>query len=255
VTEISSKKRGGKTRVWLFLLGFIIFVMTALLVLGWSKRQSIAQHSMVEWCAGQGLECKGEFTKFDFGSVRLEGLSVGSRGQVPFEAESVELALNWPSFRRAEVSSIQVLSPKVRGALVDGGLELYGLEDLLPESDASEETSQGQTPELDIQDGKLILATDAGDIAGTFQVEGKPLEYGTANLQISPNSLRRDSAEITWSAGDIALVFQDGAIVGDINFAIATAQLDGLGLSDARFNGKLAEEGDQVVRLKRSGRH
>lgn len=169
---------------------------------------------------------------------------------MPVQAGAIDMALNWPGFLKPALTSIEVQDPIVRGAVANGKFALYGLETVIRAQMArgqEADTGNGAKTTIKIEGGQLVLATDAGEVSGTFALDGTPMMDGTAWVHINPNMLKRGEAEIEWSKGNIDLVFKDGAIIGEIDFAIARARLNGLGLSNGLFSGKLAEDQDQIA--------
>lgn len=246
-TETQPQKKT-KTRVWLLGLLVVVVLLLIVAISVWSNRKSIAWSYLADWCTEQNLTCRGDFAALGFDTVKLEGFSIESQGQRALEAEHVELGLSWPAFLSPQLTRVVIEKPVVRAQIVQGQLELSGLEKLIEAPSEETETEEASTPstlfeipELDIRDGQIELETDAGDVSGTFVFQGTPLQTGTARLHIDPNRLQRGDAEIVWSKGDIALQFRQGAVLGDIEFAIETAQLDGLEMSDVVLKGKLGE--------------
>ena len=237
------QKKIRRLRIWLILLLAIVLVGAGILALGWLNRKALAEDYLTKWCVEQGLSCQAEFAALGLRDVRLENVSVSSGEGVPFQTENLAIVLDWPDWLSPQVARITAQKPIVRAAIVEGELRLYGLEQLLTPDQGQDNQTRAPfaLPELDIQNGTIELATDAGAVSGLFDFTGIPLESGTVNLHVQPSRLMQEGAEIVWSKGDIALSFRDGAILGDLDFIIETASLDGLSLAGAAFKAKLGE--------------
>lgn len=249
LNEKTQQKQRRKFRFFfLSILGLLLIGVLASAFV-WLSRKNIALSAMQNWCIEQSIACSGEFTQIGLDQISLENLEVRSQNEIPFASEKIVLVLTWPAFLKPELVRVSVTKPTVRAAIVDGALGLSGLEGVITEQmDADgESTGSGSVPELDIQNGLLVLQTDAGEVSGTFELQGKPLEYGTASLNIAPNRLQKGDAEIAWSEGDIELSFQDGAILGDVDVSIETARLDGLSVSNGMVRARLADQGVQIA--------
>lgn len=239
--EIEKKKSKGA----LILVGLVVLLLVAAAGFGWLYRLNIAERYVASWCSERDLRCEARFAELGLRQVVLEDLLVYSDGELPVAVERVELALDWPTFLVPTLSKANVLRPTVRAAIIEGEPSLYGLEALLRDSMSNSSPSSdadAAIPELDVREGLLVIDTDAGEVRGAFALEGLPLQQGSATLDIQPSVLRRDDAELRWSKGKIDLIFRDGTLLGDIDFAVDRAHLNQLEIGPTELTGKFGEQ-------------
>lgn len=218
-----------------------------ILALGWMNRKAIGQNYLTHWCVEQGLECQASFAELGFGGAEIESLRIARNSAVPVAAKRIFIELAWPAFLRPEIVSISIDRPVLRAIIENGEPSAYGLEDVIEGMLAGDvEPDVGAPsrafPKIDIKGGVLILATDAGEIISDFAVQGQLPGEGSASCSVRPNTLKQGLAEIAWSRGNIDLVFKDGAIVGDIDFAIEKATLEGVLLEGATLLGRFSDK-------------
>lgn len=250
MTKILGNHETGKTHRGLMVFCLVFLFLLAVSALGWSKRMGVASAYLSYWCEQQGLVCEGEFTAIGPDHIALEALLVERDAQMPLSLERLDLFLEWSAFLKLDILKIDLQKPVLRGVLVDGAPSLYGLESIFASQPGqADDTSDRQPafPEINIEDGRLFLLTDAGEISGTFEANGQPMSRGILSIHINPGNLSQGEAEVSLSKGDLKLSLREGALVGQIELSIEQAKLGDLGLLDGYVSGKLTEYTDDEV--------
>ena len=240
---------------WLF-IGLLLFLLAAIaIVLIWTNRNSIAERYLTNWCAEQGITCSAHFAELNLDKVQLHDVEVRSGGEVPVVIGRLTILTQWPEFFKPVVTEVRADGPILRASMAEGELSFYGLEDLFADNSADEDSGAKpiEVPELNITNGRLHLATVAGDLNGQFELVGKPLAHGTANLSIDPVELQSGDNIVKTSAADLSLIFQDSALVGSVELVLDRVISEGAIVENAIIQADLAEQGDQIA-LEMRGR-
>ena len=227
------KKFNSPLRLLMLALGVLVLCIAIV----WFARISLAKSFMSSWCGQRNLSCQAEFTALSLSEVTLQDLQIVSNGQTPVAAEEVRVDLDWRGLFKPGIAGVTLQAPLVRGAFVDGGLSIYGLEDAILPMLESDDTSAGDAlppPRMDIADGELILATEAGDVRAQFFSSGTPFKDGRIVFRMEPAHLSHADAEIQWSRGEVDISFENGLLVGGVDMQIQRAALQGVALQDVQ---------------------
>ena len=160
-SEVQRRLRWG----WwiLIIVGVLVLIMVPL---AWMLRTSLAERALAQWCQSRDLVCEGRITRLGSDGGELENLVVRSGSGTPVEAKRVRAGLEWDGFDFS-ITEIVITEPVLRGTLDDDGLRFYGLEQL----DGGGDGGTGSLPALTITDGRILLATSAGEIGASAALQ------------------------------------------------------------------------------------
>ena len=222
--EVDSSKPG-KQRLkwgrWLALAVLTLILLFAALV--WLGRKYIAQQALAQWCHEQSLECQATFESLGPGGAMLTDVRIRSGGETPFAADEVIADLEWSGFVPS-LGGVSVVAPQLRGTLDDRGLRFYGLESV----GGSGSGGGGALPPVKVSAGRVSLATSAGDIGASIDLEGEFPTSGTLQMRLDPVSLSGPEGTLVWSEGRVDVVAQDGQLEGDIFLDLQQAEIRGV---------------------------
>lgn len=210
----------------------VVIVLVGSLATGWLMRKAIAGHVFSSWCESRNLACEGKFTQLGFGGATIRALKISASGDIPLEAQEVTARLGWAGLFTPELTSIAIDKPIVRGTLDDKGVKFYGLEKLASSSSEKKNTEL-KLPAIDITDGRIFLATDAGELSASVSMNGTFPQKGELDLVLDPASLQTQDSEFQWSEGVISLSAESGRISGGANVVLEQANLKGISVEDA----------------------
>lgn len=210
----------------------VIIVLLGLLGAGWLMRKAVAERVFSGWCEARNLVCEGKFTQLGLAGATIRALKISASGDVPLEAQQVTARLGWPSLFTPEFTGIVIDTPIVRGTLDEKGVKFYGLEKLASSSSEKKNTEL-KLPAIDITDGRIFLATDAGELSASVSMNGTFPQKGKLDLVLDPASLQTQDSEFQWSEGVVSLSADNGRISGGANVVLEQANLKGISVKDA----------------------
>ncbi|MEZ5998025.1 MAG: YdbH domain-containing protein [Hyphomonas sp.] len=228
---------------WTVLL--LVLAILAAGALGWALRKSVAEQALAGWCEARELVCTGKFARLGTDGATLQDLKVSGQGEAALQAEKVDVSLDWPRLFTPRVRGISVTEPVVYGALSDGTLSFHGLERLA----RGGTNANAAAPELDITDGRILVATSAGQVTSSFSVTGRFPRDGHLALTVDPARLDEPQGRIEWSEGIVDIAAKDGLLQGDISLALESAETDEVAISQARLSASfdtLSDSGTQA---------
>ena len=230
----------------------VTVLMIGVLASGWFLRKAVAERALAGWCAERQLACEGKFTQIGSHGATIRDIKVRAGDDVPFEALEVSAHLSWPRLFTLKLTGITVDKPVVRGTLDEKGMRFYGLEKLASQSESTGELS---LPAIEITDGRIFFATEAGELSASVAMDGTFPQKGTLDIVLDPAALKGAESEFNWSAGAISLVADMGRISGDANVVLERAAVSTVSITDAVFAAKIdaADVGDGPMTLNWTG--
>ncbi|WP_340693109.1 YdbH domain-containing protein [Hyphomonas sp.] len=230
----------------------VVLLLIGALATGWFLRKTVAERAMAGWCAERQLSCEGKFVQIGSDGATIRDLKVRAGADVPFEASEASAYLSWPRLFTPKLTGITVDRPVVRGTLDETGMRFYGLEKLAGQSDGAGKVT---LPAIEITDGRIFFATEAGELSATVAMHGTFPKKGTLDLVLDPAALKGAESEFNWSEGAISLVADMGRISGDANIVLERADLNTVSITDAVFTAKIdaADIGDGPMTLNWTG--
>ncbi|KJS36207.1 MAG: hypothetical protein VR74_13885 [Hyphomonas sp. BRH_c22] len=230
----------------------VAILLIGLLATGWFLRKTVAERALAGWCAERALTCEGKFVRIGSDGATIRGLKVSAGAHVPLEATEAIVRLNWPRLLTPELTGVSVDKPVVRGTLDDEGVRFYGLEKLGGQSGSS---APLQLPAIDITDGRIFFATDAGELSATISMQGTFPAKGTLDLVLDPADLQGPDSQFKWSEGIVSLQADKGRISGEASLMLERAELKSVSVSNASFDATVdaADVGDGPMKLSWRG--
>ncbi|MEZ6011177.1 MAG: YdbH domain-containing protein [Hyphomonas sp.] len=201
----------------------------------WILRKSVAERTLAGWCASHDLVCAAQFDRLGADGATVSNLAVSGGGKLAFEASEVRVDLDWPGLFKPRVTSIQVGAPVVHGELADGRLGFHGLEKLA--STGGE--GGGTLPAIDIRDGRILVATSAGEVSASVSVSGTFPRDGKATLVLDPASLDEKQGYVRWTGGTAEIVAADGQLEGRADLVLEEVRTDEVTVSNAALTASL----------------
>lgn len=219
---------------WLLLA--LVVLLAAGGAAGWLLRKAVARQILVSWCVERDLVCTGQFGRLGLGGASLDDLTISGEGKRAFEAGQVRVRLEWPGLFNLRVAGVDVDAPVVRGALSDGRLTFHGLERLTSPSGGS----GGRTfPAFQINDGRILIETSAGEVGASVSASGVFPEDARASLTLDPASLDGAEGYISWTGGTAELSAKDGQLEGQTDIALEEVRTDDVHILNAKLVARL----------------
>lgn len=229
-------------------------LLVGVLATGWFLRKMVAERALAGWCAERQLACEGKIVQIGSYGATIRDLKVRAGADVPFEASEVSAHLSWPRLFTPTLTGITVDNPVLRGTLDEKGMRFYGLEKLAGQSDG-DGTGELNLPAIEITDGRIFFATEAGELSATVAMQGAFPQKGTLDLVLDPASLKGAESEFSWSEGAISLVADMGRISGGANVVLERAAVNTVAITGAVFAARIdaADVGDGPMTLNWTG--
>lgn len=211
---------------WL-LLGALVTPLAAGGV-AWIARKPIAHAALQSWCEGRSLECDARFDRLGPGRLVLSDLRVASGTAIPFEAASLDARLTWTGLFSPGISAVAFDGPVLRARQAGGRVSLDGLERLVPQGGGG-----GATPQIDVTNGRLVLATLAGDVNADVSASGRYPDSGQLDIVFKSTSLQGPQGSADIGAGSVSLTASQGRLSGKVLFEVNAADFEAISLSGA----------------------
>ncbi|MDX1292982.1 MAG: YdbH domain-containing protein [Hyphomonas sp.] len=245
--EVPGSKPGKARLNWgRWLLVSILTLILLFAALGWLGRKYIAHQALVQWCHDQSLACEARIDRLGPGGAVISGVRVRSGDDVPFAADEVMADITWQGLVPS-VGAVSIRAPELRGTLDDRGIRFYGLETL----GASGGGGNGALPPVKISKGRVTLATSAGEIGASVDLEGEFPKSGTLQMTLDPVSLSGPEGTLIWSEGRVDIIASDGQLEGEAFLDLAEADVRGVQARNvqltALLNSPLSGAGDSQL--------
>lgn len=221
---------------WILALAVLAVLVTVPLL--WMLRTSLAERALSQWCESRNLVCEGRITRLGSDGGIMEDLVVRSGQDVPVEADMVRVGLDWHGLDFS-VTGIEITSPVLRGTLDEQGLHFHGLERLGGGTGGS-----GQLPAVTVTDGRILLQTSAGEIAGSGTLDGRFPDTGALSLSFDPVSLDGPDGTLVWTEGTLNVTAREGRMEGELFLDIERADIRGVHVRETNVSALLNTPGD-----------
>ena len=223
--EADQQPRTGRL-AWRVVAGSVLVFLAGSLVLG-LLRKPLAEQALAAWCADQGLQCHGRFTRLDTSVITLSAMRVSAGKAIPAEASEVTAVIGWSGLLVPRVTGVTVNGLTLRGRLDRDGLRFGGLERL-----AEAGAGGGAAPLVEIRDARLFLETPAGLVRATLNVSGTLPRNGTLSLRLDPGEfgLLAQRADLSDARLDVRAL--DGSLDAELGLGLNQAAFLDYGLED-----------------------
>ena len=233
--EVEGSKAGTRRLNWgRWLLVAILTLILLFGALGWLGRKYIAQQALAQWCHDQFLTCEADFKRLGPGGAVITGVRIKSGDETPFVADEVTADISWKGLVPS-LGAVSVIAPELHGTLDDRGIRFHGLENL----GGSGGDSGSPLPPVKITKGRVLLATSAGDIGASVDLEGEFPESGTLQMVLDPVSLSGPDGTLVWSEGRVDVTASDGQLEGEAFLDLAEADIRGVQARNVQLDGLL----------------
>jgi len=216
-------------------------VLLALLagVAAWLARKPIASVFAQRWCTASQLACTLEIGRLDLTRIEISNLTVTDLAEAAPEllsAKTIAVELDWQGIFKPVATSIMLDQPVISAAYDGRNITLGGLEKRLPKGD-----SNAAMPALDIRNGRLILATPAGDITGSFDADGVWPARGSARFVLAPAELRSGTNRLSLDEGALNLTAKAGKLDGTLRLSLAHLAFDNMQASGMSITARIED--------------
>ncbi|SEM48184.1 Dicarboxylate transport [Sphingomonas gellani] len=136
----------------------------------WLARKPVAEHFINRELARRGVAAHYRITNLGFGRQRLTDVTIGDPTHPDLTADWIETQTVVRLFG-ARLDGVRAGHVRLRARIADGRLTLGSIDRLLPQSSGG----PARLPEfdLDLQDGRVALATPAGPVALRLSGKGR----------------------------------------------------------------------------------
>ena len=213
----------------------LLLVLVALLAAtAWVFRTSLAESYLGRYCDQRGLQCEAEIEDIGLNFADVSSLEIRSSGREVLRTGPINANYSWPAFLSPKVGPVSIANPVLRAGFDGTRLDLGGLDAL-----ASGEGG-GEPIEVSIQNGRVILATPAGELTGDVNISGALPDSGEAHIKIGPAELQSGDDKLSWTKGEVTLTIANGHVTGTAEVQIDEALLGALQVRSAVFQSTLA---------------
>ncbi len=227
-------KRASVWRKWV--VGLLLLALLGA-VAAWLARKPIAKALALRWCVGGQLVCEFEIDRLDLARVEISNLRVaGPSAANLLAARSIAVKLDWQGIFKPVATSIRLDQPVISAAYDGRNITLGGLEKRLPGGDGN-----AAMPALDIRDGRLILATPAGDITGSFDADGTWPARASARFVLAPAELRAGTNRLSLDEGALNLTAKAGKLDGTLKLNLARLDFDNMQASGVSITARIED--------------
>lgn len=229
-------------------------ILAVLLLLGLAAvllRGLIARQALEAWLRGMGVESDVSITDVGIGGAKGRMvLGDATRPDVSVGGVELDYELVAPWFGRpagVRVRAVRLRDVVVRARLEDGRLSFGRLDKLIEQLSARPKGEPTPLPDIDLQRGALLLATDAG----ALRVDGSGLVRQGALQRfdgvLAPTRLTHAGLAAQVTGGRVAIRRANGEIEATGDLKLASARADDLAATglviDLTAKGPITEKG------------
>lgn len=165
--ERSPRQRTSKTQFRWKTAGVVLVVSVGAV---WLLRVPLMNLAIRGYLDAKGIDAKVVGDELGISRVELKELRLGKRGAPDLTAERAELLLEWNGFAPT-VRSISLDAPVLNARLDRKGISFGSLDQFIP-AKTDEPFALPQT-EVNIEDGRIYVATPYGVVAGHVETSGR----------------------------------------------------------------------------------
>lgn len=234
----------------LILSGLLVLAVVILLaVFGlWTARKGLASDALGKYCSDRGLTCTATIDQIGMKGAQLSELVIRSTDTAPLKAKTIRLDYTLTGLGVPKIDQIRIDAPQLRLTHDGKRLGFNGLEALLPKQSGK----GGALPHLQINDGRVLIDTPAGEIAAALNLKGALPQEGDVRIELAPTSLNSGSGEVSLQAGLIELGMSKQQVTGDVKIRLEMARYGDMAVSGLDLTAKLIGEDGASGPLKAS---
>ena len=227
---------------WILAALTLLLVFIALIAASaWVFRIGLAETYLARYCDQRGLECEADIQSIGLNSAELSSLKIRSEGQDALTTGTISATFSWPRFLSPKLGPVTISSPVLHAGFDGTRLDLRGLDRLASGG------GDGDPVQVSIQNGRVVLATPAGELSGDVNIKGALPESGEAQISIGPAKLQSGEDKLAWTKGEAILKIENGRVTGTSQIQIDEALLGALSVDAASFEATLAGTAEAPV--------
>jgi hypothetical protein len=210
-------------------------------------RVPIAEALAIRLISDLGIETRLHVRVLDLDRAVVEELALGAADAPTVAAQRIEARYNILGALKGQLNEVSVDGLEVRVTIDERGARLEGLP-----TDAARGGGGGRpsrTPRVSIPDGRVYVATPAGEVVADMMLSGGPDEGWSGRVAAAPAALAHgdNALELTAAVLDAAIAGEDLTISGELH--LAALRSVGVGASDAGVSFSFAGRYSDVTRL------
>ncbi|MBW8816445.1 MAG: YdbH domain-containing protein [Caulobacterales bacterium] len=217
-------------RLVLAIAGVVLVLAAAL---AWLNRRNLAREALVGWLKGKGVAADVQVEAVG-PSEFVARLRLGDPAHPDFVADRALVRYRLTA-AGAQVTAVTLTHPVLRATFHGGRWSAGSLDPLVREFLAKPPQPGAPKPQIAVDGGRLLLATDYGplDITANARVaEGRLTDF---NGSAAPTRLRGPGFDLATGGGQLDAVVRGGRIAARLATPISAAQAGGAQLRDARL--------------------
>jgi hypothetical protein len=206
-------------------------------------RAPIAEALAIRVLAWRGIEARLHVRALNFDRAVVEALAIGAEDSPAIAARRIEARYSVVGALNGQLRAVTVEGLEVRAAVDEQGARLEGLPAL-----GGGGTGGGRptrTPAVSIPDGRVYVATPAGELVADLALEGGPDTGWTGRVAAQPAALARGDDALELSAGSLDASIQGEELTVAAELRLAALRHPGMSARDAglsfRFAGRYTD--------------
>jgi hypothetical protein len=225
--------------------------LTALILLRVPILEAVAMRAL----AWRGIEAQLDLRTFDFDRAVVERLRLGSTDAPAVAAARIEARYNLFGLFRGRLRSVAIDGLEVRVTVDGAGARLEGVP--LSVGGGGGGGRPARTPEVTIPDGRLYVATPAGELIGDIALSGGPDSGWRAHVEAEPAQLGRGASALVLGEGVLDASIASQALSLSSTVRLASVSHDGAiaenVTAEASFDGRY-DDATRLAGLQGTGR-
>jgi hypothetical protein len=212
-------------------------------------RAPLAEAAAVQVLAWQGIEGRLHVRTLDLDRAVVERLALGPADAPAIAAERIEARYGFFAVLNGRLREVTAEGLEVRLTVDETGARLDGLE-FAAGGGGSGGGRPARTPRVEVPDGRIYVATPAGEIVADVELAGGPDEGWSAHVEAYQAILAHRGNALELGAGvlDASIAGEELAIAGELRLAAFSG--GGLGVRDAGVTFSFAGRYSDATRLE-----
>ena len=216
------------------MLGAAGVALATLVGAAWIFRLPLADAAGHAALKNAGLDGDFEIVRLDPGGFAARAVRLGPASAPDAQAALADVQIRW-GLTGPRLGGVRLVSPVVRVRVDTRGVSLGAL-DRLRTKKAAAAPSRLPDLALEVENGRLLIATSAGVVPATVSTHGRLTRDFAGTAEIEPISLKNGGDEIKGLRGAIVARTVDGTLVVESDGAIDALTLAGFGGAGVRMN-------------------
>ncbi len=184
-------------------LGLALLGLVAAITILWAERGRLAHRFVIAALSARGVPARATIERIGPDGIVARDIVLGDPAHPDLIAARADIALTWTGLT-PHLAGARLLRPVLRARIDRSGRVTLGtLDRLRPPPDGT----PSRLPDLDLRiiDGRVLLATPYGPLAGGLAGAGNPAGRFDGRLRLAPATLAVAGCAIPLGGGDLAL--------------------------------------------------